>query len=243
MNIRCDVNGYAIPPDGNALAATAGFPKSSRVFLVSYIAVVFVAYLLGSIPSGYLMGRIRGVDIRRAGSGNIGATNALRVLGKPAGIFVMIVDGLKGYAACAWATDLVLNLCGVSGDPGLHRVLAGIAAVLGHNYTCWLNFKGGKGIATSAGVYFALSPISAAIAVASWVLVLAVTRIVSIASITAAVVLPVSVWIWHPSLLLKIVTTLLGLMAIYKHKGNIQRLRAGTEPRIGQKSQAKKEES
>lgn len=212
------------------------------MFLVSYIVVVLAAYLLGSIPAGYLVGRARGLDIRREGSGNIGATNALRVLGKPAGIFVMIVDGLKGYAACVWATDLVLGLCGASGDPGLHRVLAGIAAVLGHNYTCWLNFKGGKGIATSAGVYFALSPLSAAIAVGSWILVVAITRIVSIASITAAVVLPVSVWMSHPSLLLKIATTLLGLMAIYKHKGNIQRLRAGTEPRIGQKQPMKKEE-
>lgn len=213
------------------------------MFLVSYIAVVLMAYLLGSIPAGYLVGRARGLDIRREGSGNIGATNALRVLGKPAGIFVMIVDGLKGYAACAWATDLVLWLCGTPGDPGLHPVLAGIAVVLGHNYTCWLNFKGGKGIATSAGVYFALSPLSAGIAVGSWILLVAITRVVSIASITAAVVLPVSVWMLHPSLLLKIATTLLGFMAIYKHKGNIQRLRAGTEPRIGQKQPMKKEKT
>jgi glycerol-3-phosphate acyltransferase PlsY len=108
--------------------------------------------------------------------------------------------------------------------------------VLGHNFTCWLKFKGGKGIATSAGVYFALAPLAAGIALGTWVVVFALGRYVSVASIAAAVALPTAVWLTKDNLLLGIVTTALGLLAIFKHKGNIQRLLNGTERRVGQKS-------
>ena len=108
--------------------------------------------------------------------------------------------------------------------------------MLGHNFTCWLKFKGGKGIATSAGVYFALAPLAAGIALGTWIIVFALSRYVSVASIAAAVALPTAVWLTKNSLFLGIVTTALGLLAIYKHKGNIQRLLNGTERRFGQKS-------
>jgi acyl phosphate:glycerol-3-phosphate acyltransferase len=195
------------------------------------------AYLLGSIPTGYLVARAKGIDIRTVGSGNIGAANVLRILGKPAGIFVLVADGLKGFAACAWLADLVIWLFAAGPDQIENlKIVAGIAAVLGHNFTCWLKFKGGKGIATSAGVYFALAPLAAGIALGTWIIVFALGRYVSVASIAAAVALPAAVWLTKDNLFLGIVTTALGLLAIFKHKGNIQRLLNGTERRLGQKS-------
>jgi glycerol-3-phosphate acyltransferase PlsY len=204
----------------------------------TYIAVGLMGYFAGSLPTGYLLARAKGVDIRKTGSGNIGATNVFRVLGKPAGVLVMVVDGLKGYAACAWGTDAMLHLLGATpatAEP--FRIVAGIAAVLGHSFTCWLRFKGGKGVATSAGVYFALAPMAAGVAVGTWVTALLITRYVSVASILAAVALPLTVWLTPNSLALRIVTTALGAMVIWKHRSNVQRLLSGTENRFGKKAQ------
>ena len=212
------------------------------------LATLVGAYLLGSIPFGYLMAKAKGIDIRSVGSGNIGATNAMRVLGKPAGISVLLLDALKGYVACALLAPLIYNwisphLSGFappfSAEPKLDQLkfetIAGIGAVLGHNYTCWLKFKGGKGVAT-AGVYLALAPWALLIGLIVFLLVVLTTRYVSAGSIAAAIALPATVWIMSPdNLFLAIVTTALGLLAIYKHKGNIQRLMSGTENRLGQK--------
>jgi glycerol-3-phosphate acyltransferase PlsY len=218
--------------------------------ILGYVIVAVAAYLLGSIPSGFLVARARGVDIRTVGSGNIGATNAMRVLGRPVGIFVLLMDFLKGYAACAFLPPLIFNWLAPHASGFLRYfhdepvelqirwyVVAGIFAVLGHNYTCWLRFKGGKGIATSGGVYLALAPWPMLIALVLFVLAVLVTRYVSVGSLAAAVALPAAVWILPPhNLLLGIVTTVLGVLAIYKHKGNIQRLMAGTESRLGKKT-------
>ena len=158
-----------------------------------YFATALAAYLLGSLPTGYLVARARGVDIRAHGSGNIGATNVFRILGKPAGIFVLVVDGLKGYAACTWMSDLVLRwFVNPTVAPEAVRILAGVAAILGHNYTCWLRFKGGKGIATSAGVLAAVVPAALAIILVIWIVVFALTKYVSLASISASFALPLS---------------------------------------------------
>jgi len=205
----------------------------------SYLLTALGAYLLGSIPTGYLVARARGVDIRTVGSGNIGATNALRVLGKRAGITVLILDALKGFIAVAWLAEVLPPLFNLSiADPQAHQVLAGVCAVLGHNYTCWLRFKGGKGIATTAGVYLALAPLPLLIALGVFLLGLLLTRYVSVGSIAAAVALPVAVWMLKPhAILLAVATTALGVLAIYKHAGNIQRLLAGTESRMGKKTQ------
>ena len=218
--------------------------------VLAYIIVAVIAYLLGSIPTGYLAARARGIDIRSVGSGNIGATNAMRVLGKPVGLFVLLLDLLKGYAACAFLAPLIFNwlaphfsglFCYFHDEPVELQIrfylVAGIGAVLGHNYTCWLKFKGGKGIATTAGVYAALAPWALLIALAVFVFVLWVTRYVSVGSILAAVALTATIWIMTPdNLSLGIVTTGLSALAIYKHKSNIQRLMAGTENRLGRKS-------
>ena len=143
--------------------------------ILGYVIIAVAAYLLGSIPTGFLVARARGIDIRTVGSGNIGATNAMRVLGKPAGIFVLLMDAFKGYAAVTFLPPLIFNwlaphyfraVGSFSNEPvelqTRYYVVAGIFAVLGHNFPCWLRFKGGKGIATSAGVYLALAPWRAA---------------------------------------------------------------------------------
>lgn len=203
---------------------------------MSVLVAVVLGYLLGSIPFGYLMGRWKGVDLRREGSGNIGATNALRILGKPAGSAVLGLDALKGASAC-WLTPSVAGLLGVAHGVSAETIsiVAGFAAVLGHNYTCWLRFKGGKGIATSAGVLLALTPGGLAISLSTFLLLLALTRTVSIGSIGAAAVLPIGTWLTGGRGLLLGITLTMGLLAIYKHRSNIQRLMAGTEPKIGQK--------
>ncbi len=206
------------------------------------ITLVLLSYLLGSIPTGFLVAKAMGVDIRSAGSGNIGATNVFRILGKGAGIFVLTADAMKGALAVTLVGPMVR--ASFFPDDGLtnigrpeivyhFREIAGICAILGHNYTCWLKFKGGKGIATTAGVFAALAPAAFGIALATWLVVFAVSRYVSLASIVAAVALPLAVWLTGNGGLLIGVSTALGALAIYKHKANIERLRAGTESRIG----------
>jgi glycerol-3-phosphate dehydrogenase (NAD(P)+) len=209
-----------------------------------YIPAALGAYLLGSIPTGYLVAKARGIDIRAVGSGNIGATNVFRILGKGPGIFVLLVDALKGFAAVHFLPSLLLGTPTCCFGHPLHppsALVAGIAAILGHNYTCWLKFKGGKGIATTAGVFLALTPIGLGLTFAVWLIVFALSRYVSLASIAAAAALPCAIWFEqhhqrqeNPALLL--VSILLGALAIWKHKANIQRLLAGTESRVGQKT-------
>jgi glycerol-3-phosphate acyltransferase PlsY len=198
--------------------------------------------LLGSIPTGYLAGRAKGIDIRKVGSGNIGATNAFRILGKGPGALVLLVDALKGWAAVQLAAPFILQ--SVAGDtgPGVREaaaLLAGFTAVLGHNYTCWLGFKGGKGIATSAGVLAGLVPAALVSVLCVWIIIFILWRYVSLASISAAAVLPFAVGLTGYSWTLISVTAVMGALAIYKHKANIERLRKGTENRIGgRKSEA-----
>ena len=169
----------------------------------------------GSIPFGFLMGKWRGIDLRREGSGNIGATNALRILGKPAGITVLVLDAIKGSLAC-WAAPALASAMGAASfSTDIGAISAGFAAVLGHNYTCWLRFKGGKGIATSAGVLLALTPGGLAISLGTFLLLLALTRTVSIGSIGAAAVLPLGAWMMGGRGLLLAVTSTMGLLAIY----------------------------
>jgi acyl phosphate:glycerol-3-phosphate acyltransferase len=203
------------------------------VFILGYIVVAIAAYLLGSIPTGFLVARARGVDIRAVGSGNIGAANTFRAVGKIAGIFVLLVDALKGFVGVE-ACGLILKFFGVA-EPGgeiHHRIVAGIFAVFGHNYTCWLGFKGGKGVATTAGVYLALAPIALGVALGAFILTVAITRYTSMGSMLGAVVLTIAVWLTQPDWTLRLVTVALCVLTLLKHRTNIQRLVAGTENRI-----------
>jgi len=159
----------------------------------------------------------------------------------------LLMDAAKGFAA-VWLASLMLKDNSIFDlhtdysivDLQTLRVVAGIGAVLGHNYTCWLNFKGGKGIATTAGVYLALAPWALLVALVVFILAILLTKYVSVGSIAGAIALPVTVWVMTPqNIFLGIVTTALGALAIYKHKANIQRLIAGTENRLGQQKETK----
>lgn len=199
-----------------------------------YGLTVVIGFLLGSIPTGYLVAKGRGIDIRSVGSGNIGATNAFRVLGKGPGIFVLLVDGLKGWASARYAGKWALQLLNSGTMPSTLwlMIVGGVAAIIGHNFTPWLRFKGGKGIATSAGVLLAWSPMALAVTLGVWLVVFLGSKYVSLASIAAAMVLPVAIWIAEKSAALTLIATALSALAIFKHRANIQRLRQGTENKI-----------
>jgi acyl phosphate:glycerol-3-phosphate acyltransferase len=219
------------------------------------------AFLLGSIPFGLIIAKAKGIDIRQHGSGNIGATNVLRVVGKKYGITCLILDALKGLVPTIVGISLI-RFAGMKNpmmiaalDPfsaefpmltaQAFQVLTGLCAILGHNYSPWVGFKGGKGIATSAGVLIAMMPAAIVILLVVWLLVFAVSRYVSLASIVAAAVLPlVTLWgswfhgkiqngTWNKPLF--IFTVIIAVLAVWKHRGNIQRLREGTENRFQRK--------
>ncbi len=197
---------------------------------LSDFLIVAGAYLLGSIPSGFLMAKARGVDITKVGSGNIGATNAFRVLGRTAGTVVLLSDALKGFLAVQLLPAFI-----TTAPPEAHHMLAGLCVILGHNYTCWLKFKGGKGIATSAGVLLALTPAGLCLALSGWLGAFFITKYVSVASLTAAAVLPVGVWMTGGTQRMILLTCFFSALAIFKHRSNIHRLWLGTENRIGSK--------
>ncbi len=205
---------------------------NDELFQILWIAA---AYLIGSIPFGFLAGKVRGIDIREHGSGNIGATNVLRTLGKPVGITVLVFDIAKGVVPVLLAKHF--------SDNSIIPILAAVATILGHNYTCFLGFRGGKGIATSAGALAPLIPIPLLIAVLVWVIAFFASRYVSVASIAAALSLPITLGIifatgknWDPLLLG--FTLLLSILAIWRHRSNIQKLRTGTENRFQRKSKS-----
>jgi len=203
-----------------------------------------LGYLLGSIPFGLLVAQARGIDIRKHGSGNIGATNVLRTLGKKWGVLVFVLDAIKGLAAVLLAE----RFFGIDlSPPGVFHlsaaqtgIVAGIACILGHNFPVWLRFKGGKGVATSAGVILGLVPLAVLAALLIWVAVFYGTRYVSLASIAAAFAIPVAVGIQlrmngKPFDSLFWFSIVVAAMAVWRHRPNIQRLLAGTENRFERK--------
>ena len=206
--------------------------------VLAWLLAGLAGYLPGSVPAGFIAGRMKGIDLREVGSGNIGATNALRNLGTGIGIAVLIFDALKGLLPCLFFPGLLMCLFpeGSAPAPESLGLVVGAAAILGHNFPCWLRFKGGKGIATTAGVVGGLAPIPFAVCLGSWILFLAVTRYVSLASIAAAVALPIAAAAWPSDTenrygLLFWICLFLGVMAVWKHRSNLQRLRQGIEPK------------
>lgn len=203
------------------------------------IATIVPAYLVGSIPFGLLIGLARGVDVRKAGSCNIGATNVLRTVGKPWGILAFALDFGKGVAGALAAPCLACAIFGGGGGMPADtlRLAGGLAAVAGHTWPVWLGFRGGKGVATSFGMLLAVVPVQVAIAFAAWVAVLLVSRYVSLASICAATVLPVAVWLMKfdaaaGNWALPVAITVLGAFVVLRHRSNIARLLNGTENRF-----------
>jgi glycerol-3-phosphate acyltransferase PlsY len=192
------------------------------------ILLIAVSYLIGSIPFGLLIAKSKGKDIRAMGSGNIGATNVLRCLGKPTGITCFALDVLKGFLPAFFFPTLT------EGGEGF-GILFGIAAILGHNFPIFLKFKGGKGIATSAGVLLGVAPLAVLIGLVVWTVVFFTSGYVSLGSIVAAVAVVATGWSTGYSLLVAIALTLLGALAIWRHRANIQRLINGTESKFERK--------
>jgi glycerol-3-phosphate acyltransferase PlsY len=220
-----------------------------------------LAFLLGSIPFGLIIAKAKGINIRDHGSGNIGATNVLRVIGKKYGISCLLLDALKGFIPTVIAISLIQfegmkNPMSVAALADYARdfpmltaqvlqVITGLSAVLGHNYSPWVGFKGGKGIATSAGVLIAMMPAAIVILLVIWAVVFFITRYVSLASILAAAALPfITLWgswfhgkiqngTWNKPLFA--FALILAVLAIWKHRSNIARLKNGTEHRFTRK--------
>ena len=207
--------------------------------MVSLATIVIVSYLLGSIPFGCIAGRMAGIDIRKAGSGNVGATNVVRVLGKRYGYPVFALDVLKGFGAVK--ISMVLSGQHLEwNSPEISGMVGAISSVLGHVFPPWLKFKGGKGVATAAGALLALMPIATLIGVAVWIIVFWLTRYVSLASIVATVALPIVILIigspdGNSGRLLVFSSSCVAALVVWRHRSNLSRLLRGTEPRFNRK--------
>lgn len=204
-----------------------------------------LGFLLGSIPFGLILGKLKGVDIREHGSGNIGSTNVFRTLGKQSGILCLILDFSKGFIPVLLAVKLTPdNTLGQTIE-----VATAMAAILGHNYSPWISFKGGKGIATTGGALIPIMPVGVVVLILIFLVVTFITKYVSVGSIATAIALPMTTFggsyshgyvadgTWNKPLF--IFSLIAGILAVWKHRGNIARLRAGTESRINEKKEIK----
>jgi glycerol-3-phosphate acyltransferase PlsY len=203
----------------------------SRISITHFLIPV-VAYLLGSIPFGIVLARLfGGADVRKAGSGNIGATNVARVVGPLAGILTLVFDTAKGWAA-VWLAGRV------TGESALWMTVAAFVVLLGHCFPVWLKFKGGKGVATALGVFLALCPLAAVSALTLFILCVVYWRFVSLGSVAAAAAMPLLIYfLWAPPhhappIVVDLGTLAIAALVIYKHDANLQRLVEGTEPRF-----------
>lgn len=196
------------------------------------ILVLIISYLFGSIPCGFLIGKLKGIDIREHGSKNIGATNITRVLGKPFGYICFALDFFKGFLP-SYLMIFVITLSSAPRDAGV--ILAILGTFLGHIFPIYLKFKGGKGVATGTGAILAISPLAAIVGFFVWVIIFKITRYVSVASIIAAIIVPLlticfsATGTYQLSICLQIFVAIIGAIAIIKHKANITRLINGTE--------------
>ncbi len=227
---------------GNRRPAGLSFSSPAADGIIAVVPPLWIqglwllaAYLLGAVPFGLLIARARGVDLRRIGSGNIGATNVSRALGRTWGILAFLLDALKGWAPAA-LLPLAARAAGAE-PPDLFGVGCGVAAVVGHIWPVYLGFRGGKGVATSAGMLLGVAPWAALAGLAAWTVVFLSSRYVSLASIVAALIVPAAGWLLpHTSNVLPWILTALGLLTILRHRANIVRLCRGTENRFARKT-------
>jgi glycerol-3-phosphate acyltransferase PlsY len=199
---------------------------------ITHFLIPVVAYLLGSIPFGIVLAKLfGGADVRKAGSGNIGATNVARVVGPLAGILTLVFDTAKGWTA-VWLAGRV------TGESALWMTVAAFVVLLGHCFPIWLKFKGGKGVATALGVFLALCPLAAVSALTLFILCVVYWRFVSLGSVAAAAAMPLLIYfLWAPPhhappIVVDLGTLAIAALVIYKHDANLQRLVEGTEPRF-----------
>jgi glycerol-3-phosphate acyltransferase PlsY len=196
-----------------------------------YILGAAAAYLLGAIPFGLLLARSRGVDIRTVGSGNIGATNVWRHLGRAWGITTLVLDAIKGFVPAFVFPRLAVGLLGFGGALDLLGLACGVAAIAGHNWPVYLKFRGGKGVATSAGVLLGIAPLAVAAGLVVWLALFFTTHYVSVASMGAGLTVAAAGWVLYAgvSRALPVTLTLLALIVVWRHRSNIHRLRQRTE--------------
>jgi glycerol-3-phosphate acyltransferase PlsY len=199
---------------------------------------IFISYTIGSIPTAYIFGRIfKGIDIRNFGSGNVGATNAFRVLGRGAALLVLVLDMLKGLVAVTLVADFLISKI-LFFDSEALRVILGISSILGHNWTIFLRFKGGKGVATTFGALLGLAiKISSlrlifGFLVFTWLLIFFISRIVSLASVLTSIALPIYMFLFKQSGNLILAGFAIALFIILRHKSNLQRIFQGKEGRL-----------
>jgi glycerol-3-phosphate acyltransferase PlsY len=195
---------------------------------MTHVLAIALAYLLGSVPFSFLLSRRHGFDLRRVGSGNVGASNVLRTTGVPDAVAAMCLDGAKGWIAVLVAQRLTAA--------DATAVAAGVAAIVGHIYPVWLGFRGGKGVATAAGVFAALAPLALAVAATVFVIAVALTRYVSVGSMAGAITLAVATAASDAPAPVAIGGIVSALMIVSRHRANLARVRAGTEPRVGQQT-------
>ncbi|MBC7187023.1 MAG: glycerol-3-phosphate 1-O-acyltransferase PlsY [Calditrichaeota bacterium] len=214
--------------------------------MLKLLIVIVLSYLAGSVPTSIIASKLfRGIDIRDYGSGNAGATNVLRVLGWRIALLVMVVDVGKGFVAARFIAPLAFSA--IPDHPALVQILAGTAAVVGHIYTVFAGFRGGKGVGTGAGVMLALYPLATLICAAVFFAVAFATRYVSLASLTAVILLPAllilfrQVFHWPVDAYLLVFAALVAALIVFAHRSNIRRLMAGTENRFGSKRQGTQE--
>jgi len=191
------------------------------------VLAVTVGYFVGSIPFAFLLSRHRGIDLRRTGSGNVGASNVLRTTGVRAALLAMVLDGVKGTIAV-----LIAQLLSAG---AVAAVIAAFESVIGHVYPIWLRFRGGKGVATAAGAFAVLAPEALAIAASVFVVAVLATRFISVGSVAAALTLALVATFSDAPVVVAIGATASALIIIYRHRDNLARLVAGTERRIGQR--------
>jgi glycerol-3-phosphate acyltransferase PlsY len=192
----------------------------------SVVLPILFGYGIGSLPLGYLVAsRAKGIDLRRVGSGNVGATNAYRSAGLAAAVIVILVDVAKGASSVFFAARFATG----AADP----IAAGIAAVIGHVYPVWLRFHGGKGVATACGVFWMLAPLATAISASLFVLVVWITRYVSLGSVVATVALPPLAWFTEKSMPVVIGAAVAAVFIVQRHRANLARLQQGVERRLG----------
>ena len=190
--------------------------------------LIVIAYLLGSVPVGFILGLRSGIDVRASGSGNVGATNVARVVGKRQGILTLIADTAKGFVPVILAMQLGASLAAI--------VLVGMAAFVGHLYPIYLKFKGGKGVATALGVFLAVAPMATLVLIALFAVMVLISRIVSLSSILAAVAAPIIFWLFYYPPSVVGMAAFIAVAITWRHRSNIQRLMNGSEPRFGSAS-------
>lgn len=225
------------------------FSSAGAIDVVIDIAIVVAAYLIGAIPTGLLVGKIGyGVDIRNQGSGNIGSTNAQRVLGDRAGYTVLVLDICKGLAVTLGAAWVAVDAFRLPPQPdpsaSLIIVAAAAAAIIGNVFPIYIGFKGGKGMGVGTGVLLAMVPLIVLVLVVVWLVVRAATRYVSVASLLVALLFPVLMWWRHPNNLPYLVFSIFAaVLVVYSHRGNVKRLLAGNEARIRSQPRARSEQT